>query len=577
MDSPNWPPANPLLGRVQSSRGVWIVVAIAFALSLPAIAAGFSTDDHIAAYRIKHGAKAWSLFAIGHADVAKGVVDGTFPWWTSPHLQVRFLRPLAMLSHVLEFQWWPDAAWAMHLLNGLLYAAMVAIAWALYRELVPRQLRVAALASLMFAIDDGHGVSVGWISGRNTVLASLFVLTAFWLHVRARRRQQRRLLLASAVFTALALASAEAGLSGLGYFVAYALIFEAGGVWKRAASIAPQLIVVACWATLYVAGDFGVRGASLYRDLTSPLVVLSQGVLDLPSWLMSLFGPPGSTFVLMLPENPVRLVALLVCLPLLAAVLRAVPRTPENAFFALGALCCLPPLFTTHPQERLLMTASFGAFGLLSSFIDGAASHAHRFVRGMRRLLIGLHLVLAPLVFLATLIQTLPIEHGAQSIAAAVPLQAPKQVILVNSPLDVLSVHVSTLLAEDPARKRPDSLHQLYAGASTLTARRIDAQTLELTAEDGWGNVALERTFSTAATMPRAGSDLALAFMQVLVRESTADGRPKRVQFRFPTLLEAPDRLWLAWQGNRPVPWQPPLVSETITFPPRFPLAALEL
>jgi hypothetical protein len=52
--------------------------------------------------------------------------------------------------------------------------------------------------------------------------------------------------------------------------------------------------------------------ASLDRELSSPLVVLSQGVLDLPTWLMSLLGPSGSTLVVMLPENPVRLVALLI-------------------------------------------------------------------------------------------------------------------------------------------------------------------------------------------------------------------------------------------------------------------------
>jgi hypothetical protein len=255
---------------------------------------------------------------------------------------------------------------------------------------------------------------------------------------------------------------------------------------------------------------------------------------------------------------------------------QAAPRTRENAFFSLGALCCLPPLFTTHPQERLLLTASFGAFGLLANFIDVAASHPRRLVRGTRKVLIGLHVVLAPLTFFVTLNQTLPLEHGVQAFAAAVPARAPKQVILVNSLLDIMGVHASAVLGEDPARQRPKSLHQLYAGASRLVARRIDACTLELIADDGWGHVAMERTFSTAATMPRAGSELALESMQVLVRESTPDGRPKRVQFRFPTPLEAPDRLWLAWQGYKPVPWNPPAIGETITFPARFVLSALE-
>ena len=222
------------------------------------------------------------------------------------------------------------------------------------------------------------------------------------------------------------------------------------------------------------------------------------------------------------------------------------------------------------------MLASFGAFGLLASFIGVAASHPQRFVRRTRRVLIGVHIVLAPLLFIPTLNQTLPIEHGAQAVAAAVPVRAPKQVIVVNSPLDVLSMHVSALLAEDPARSLPESLHQLYAGASRLAARRIDARTLELVADDGWGNIALERTFSSVATMPRAGSELALESMRVLVRGSTPDGRPKRVQFRFPTPLEAPDRLWLAWQGQKPLTWKPPTIGETITFPSLYLFTSLE-
>jgi hypothetical protein len=580
MDGPQPLPVNPLLRRLldraQSPRGVWIVVAIAFALSLPALASGLSTDDHLAIYRTQHELRAWSLFALAPAEVASGIVDGKLAWWTSPSFHVQFFRPLATLSHVAEFQLWADAPWAMHLLNGLLYAALVAIAWLLYREIAPRQPYAAALAALMFAIDDGHAVSVGWISGRNTVLASMFALAAFWLHVRARATQRNWLLFASAGCSALALASAEAGLCGFGYFVAYVLVFERGGWWKRAASLVPQLSVLACWASIYIAGDFGVHGASLYRELTSPLVVLWQGVLDLPTWLIALLGPSGSSLVLFFPENPVRLVSVLLCLPLIAALVQAVPRTRENAFFALGALACLPPLFTTHPQDRLLMLASFGAFGLLASFICVAASQPQRFVRRARGVLLGIHSVLAPLLFIPMLNQTVPIEHAAQAISAAVPVRAPKQVILVNAPLDILNVHATTLLAENPARTLPESRHVLYAGASRLTARRSDARTLELVADDGWGNVAVERMFSNLASMPRVGSELALKSMQVLVRESTPDGRPKRVQFRFPTPLEAPDRLWLRWQGQKPVPWKPPAIGETSTFPPLYLFSALQ-
>jgi hypothetical protein len=48
------------------------------------------------------------------------------------------------------------------------------------------------------------------------------------------------------------------------------------------------------------------------------------------------------------------------------------------------------------------------------------------------------------------------------------------------------------------------------------------------------------------------------------------------VEFRFPTTLEAQDRLWLAWQGHSPVPWKPPSIGETVAFPPLGLFTALE-
>jgi hypothetical protein len=149
MDGPLQLPAKPLLrllDRLQAARGVWVIVAIAFALTLPAIATGLSTDDHIFAYRAQHAQlNMWSPFALAHSEVAREIADGTFTWWTSPNLHAQFLRPLATLSHLAEFQLWPHSPWAMHLLHSLLYAAMVAFAWALYRDFVPGQPRLREL------------------------------------------------------------------------------------------------------------------------------------------------------------------------------------------------------------------------------------------------------------------------------------------------------------------------------------------------------------------------------------------------------------------------------------------------
>jgi hypothetical protein len=560
--------ADRVLSRLQSAAGPWLVAGIALLLALPGLALGFSSDDFVLGYKVRLGTDVWSMFEIAGEQVSRGRNLGYLAWWSSADLSVKFFRPLATWTHVVDFSLWPRAAWLMHLENGLVYAALVAVVWFLYREILQAP-RLAALAALMFAIDDGHAPAVGWISARNTVLASLFAFSALLLHVRSRKvlpiARGFGLQIASAVCLALALCSAEGGVAILAYFGAYALLFEHGPLRKRVASILPALAVFAIWAIAYVAGGFGSSGAGYYRDPGASLLV--EGVLDLPTWLLSLLGPSVVGALVMLPAAPVRLVALLLSLPLMAALYLVLPRTRENQFLALGALLCLPPLFNTLPQDRLLITASFGTFGLLAGFIALAGTHARRSVRVSRGVLIALHFVLAPVLFPLALHQARPIDNGARDIAAVLRKQTATQVVLVNLPIELLSLYSWYLLLDEPERKPPNSMHQLYAGSSELVVERIDARTLELRPARGWGELPIERVFGSVSRMPREGRELTLDQMRLRVEASAEDGRPMSVQFRFTTPLESPERLWLVWQGTSPVAWQPPAVGQQVVLP----------
>jgi hypothetical protein len=576
-----------VLALVQSRSGGLILAGVALLLCAPALRLGIFTDDHVLRSKSQLGWDWFSLFEITRAQAAHTRGLGILAWWSSPELTVNFLRPLSALTHLIEFHLYPDTGWAMHLTSNLIYAALVAIVWLLYRELLPNQPRVAALAALMFAIDDGHAASVGWISGRNTLLASLFVFAALLCHAHARKYASSPLVSralgpqlrwhgASALCVALALLSAEAGVSVLAYLFAYALVFESGRLSQRLITLTPQAVVFLCWALLYVLGGFGAHGTSFYRDLADPFLVLGEGILDLPSWLLSLVGPSVISPTLALPPSPVRLAALVLCLPLLIGLALGVPRTRENIYFGLGALLCLPPLFTTLPQDRLLIAASFGAFGFIASFIGAAASNASRWVRGTRIALIGFHLVLAPLMFFALLPQSRPFESGAREVAAQVREHAPSQVVMLNTPIELISLYAWSLALENPGRGAPGSMHQLYSGSSPLEVTRIDATTLEVHAPKGWGEGTIERVFCALSDLPRTGTKLKLEAFAVSVVDSDSAGHPVRAQFKFLDALESPGRLWLVWQGKKPVPWQPPAVGQTVSLAPLSIFTSLE-
>jgi hypothetical protein len=293
--------------------------------------------------------------------------------------------------------------------------------------------------------------------------------------------------------------------------------------------------------------------------------VLGGGLSDLPAWLFILLGPSLVDMAMLQAPAIARTAAAVLCLPLLLALYYGLPRNRASAFFGLGALFCLPPLFTTLPQDRLLTMASFGGFGIIASLLLGSRQ---RNIRAARAVLVTLHLVLAPLLFIPALGQNRLIEQAAHRVASALPREPARQVVLVNTPVELLTLYAWQQLLNHSDSKLPDTFAQLYAGGSRLKVRRIDGRTLELLPENGWGRVPIERIFANVADLPGAGSQLQVSNMEVSVTEATSDGRPARVLFRFPKVLEDPSLAFLAWHQSQPVPWQPPAVGQQLTLEP---------
>jgi hypothetical protein len=554
----------------QKPRAPLYLAVLGVMICLPALFNEMQADDFLFPWMLEQNAPPWALFEMAADQVADARAQGFLVWWSSPALHAKFLRPLASLSHALDFTLWPRAVWWMRLANALIYGASVGVAALLYRRLAP-SLAVAGLAGLLFALDDGHAFSAGWIAGRNTLLAALFALLALWCHTRARDQKSFAWQLASAGSTALALASAEAGVWSLCLLASYAITMEAGSLPARLRTLSPQLAVALLWVAAYVALDCGFRGSSFYRDPSAPLAMLGQGMLDLPIWFADMFGPGSMAFPLLYPALWVRLGALLVALPLLFLLWPALKASAECRFFALAfALCLLPVLFTL-PTSRVLLGASFGGLGWIACSIELArAEHApERSARKAwtRRTLLGLHVVLAGLLFVPTLGSTQPFANGTTRIIAK--LEPGRDVILVQAPVELLN-HYALLATgvRSYTGPVPRSLHPLYAGASALWAERVDAFTLDLEVARGWGYVPMERIFGAPEDAPRAGSERSVASFRARVLESTGEGMPRRVRFTFRSPLEAQEHQWLTWQGSEVVTWTPPAIGQRVELAP---------
>ena len=586
LEQPNMPDSAPatrprLEAWLRPGRVAAWLTALSVLLSLPSVGAGLRADDH----PLVHNARrmpAWAIYGAPHEDFVAGREMGVVAWWTSSALDIRFLRPLSGLIHAFELRHWPKQLWLMHFCNVLLYAALVWVALRLYQRLLPDR-RSWILAALMFAVDDAHAQSVGWIAARNTLLGALFSLATLLLHVNARETRSRTAVAASVGCLGAALLAAESGLSGFMLLVAYALVLDTGSLRARLTTLTPYLWVLLPWAAFYAAFGFGAHGTSWLRSFHAPLSLLGQGMLDVPAWFVSLFGASAVSALLMWPLPVLRIVTLVLAAPLLWAlwpVLKPAPVGREPArtrlFFLLATVLCILPLFTTLPQDRLTVPASFGAFGVIGCLFEALLTQTGAAARWRRGSMVGLHLVLSPLLFIPGLHAIQPLENGIRATLAQLPPTPGQEIVLVNSPAELLSVYVYSA-AWNTGTAVPGAFHQLFTGRGSVTASRVDARTLELYAPRGWGGIPIQGSiFDRQPGTPRAGDEVRVRHMRAKVEATGTSGMPERVRFEFPDALDAPGRVWLVWRGTRPERWLPPAIGMSETFAPLDPLSAFE-
>ena len=223
----------PLHRLMRSAASRWIVAAIALGLLLaaPSIGTGLLTDDRAQRVfvldHLHHGHDPrpwWDLYSMvqssGPQQVLLAIYAGLLPWWSSLELSIAFFRPLAAATHYLDYLAWPDAPALMHVHNLVWYGLLLAAAGALYRRTLP--LPAAALALLLYAVDEAHVEGASWIAGRNTLMTALFAFCTLLLYDRWRADRVRLAGAACVATLLLAQASSEGAVAIWAYLVAYA-------------------------------------------------------------------------------------------------------------------------------------------------------------------------------------------------------------------------------------------------------------------------------------------------------------------------------------------------------------------
>jgi hypothetical protein len=511
------------------------------------------------------------------------------PWWSDPQHLNAFFRPLSSLSHVLDFRLWPDSPALMHLHSLGWYALLLLVLAWVYRALEPESALTAGLAFVLFALDDAHGATVGWVANRNALIAATLALPALVLHARAVTKGSPKAALWSVSCFGLGLSAGETAVGVLGYLVAYALCLDPRSWWRRARSLVPFLLVLLLHRALYRGLGLGSFGSSGYHDpLREPVAFVTTLAYNLPVLLSAELFLPLADFAF-LGERAAREALLplsLFGLTLFALVAyRPLQSDPRARFWAIGLCLSAVPVSASLPGERLLLVLGVGACPLLARVVMRLLSvtRGPDFWRtaplaGMFALV---HLVLAPLLLPARAYGMAPLAAAAARYDSALPVEPAvrgKTVIVVNAPVTIM---LSYLQVSRAARgvPRPAHLYVLASSSSALRVTRSGARSLRVSLEQGFMYRPEESHYrADADALAREGS-VELVAMRAKLLELTPDGRPKTVEFSFDESLENGRYLLRAYRGGRLVPWQPPPLGRTEQFPPEefFNLVAAEM
>lgn len=557
----------------------WRSALIAVLLSLPALGNGIIADDHFlraTSLGLNPPALAlatkWDLFRFFSGDpalYARWLDLGLAPWWASPDLRVGFWRPISSALHQVDFALWPNHPVLMHAHSLAWLAALVLVAGALFRRWHAAPW-AAGLATLVFAIDDGHGIPIGWLANRNALVAAVFGGLAVLAHDRWRRDGWRPGGVLSWVALTAGLLSGEIALGAWAGVLAHTLAFEKG-LRAGLLALAPSLAVVIGWRVAYSQLGYGAHGSGLYLDpVHSPLAFASQVSQRLPLLLFAqLGGLPSDPWALVPRQAALGLVVVAAagCAALGFGLRRLFQRDRLARFYGLWLVLAVLPGCATFPNDRLLLIASIPSAGLVAHGI-GLWRQGKGVSRALALYWVLVHLVMAPLLLPVRARSIHAFGEMAERALRGVPRElGGKTLVVLSAPDGLMCVQI---LAHGASlgHSMPDRLRCIGVTTGAVRISRPDERTLELRSEAGFFSGTLDALFRSPERAWHLGEGPSTAVVSTQVIALTPSGLPAALRARFDAPLDDPGSVLVIWRGRGYQRFVPPPVGQSVEHPP---------
>jgi hypothetical protein len=486
--------------------------------------------------------------------------SGRLLWSASDTLRMAFWRPLAELSHWLDYTLWPGSPALMRLHSLLWYGALIFLLGKLYRMLDKSPVQTG-LATALFAISSLHFYVIMWIAARNQLMAACFCVLTLICHHKWRRGEGQRFAWLACMTLLLGLGCAEAAVATLGYLVAYAVAFEEDKPWRlRLRQLMPYMLIVVAWRAFHLALGFGSHGSGSYIEPGLTGRFLHAVLYRLPALMLGEVSGVGAGLAQTLSDKVLALYALAASGALLALtmLMRRWQMWADRSvrFYALGALFALVPVCAINPTDRILLNSELGMSALLAAWFCRAFSGASlskdwldRSAKGLVSLILFVHIALFPVAaLLMQFVTGKTIAETSISEALSLPdeLATPdKHFIVVNPPLP-FNLFYYPLVRNYYGHPNPASIQALSIGNNqSLHLTVLDTHTIEIQSDTSFAQPLVRDLISQPF---KSGDTTHMGDINVQVIAVGDDGAPRRVRFHFPEGVTEQHWQFFVWE-----------------------------
>lgn len=364
---------------------------------------------------------------------------GMMPWWAEDNIKLHFFRPLASLSHYIDYQLWPNSPKIMHFFDLCWYLLGIFLLFKLYLRLhIARP--VALLALLIFILNINTFHVITWIASRSMLM--VLALGCFTLYSYHRSLDEKPWYFIALASLTLCLLSAEAGLSICAYLAAYFFTLDQRPWLSRIKHILPFAALAVLWLTAYQMLGFGAKGGDFYLDPAANIsAFLQQAAYRLPASFFELAS--GSALFSGQVRPDIRTVnfalfGVAVLLFIGYLLWHELKNNQALQFCLLGSVFALLPGLSIVLSPRVMILPSMGFAVVLATLLLGSATGLRLWLLRFSKIVIVLfHIILAAVIALIMNFQSINKAMTAEQPHGFVDLgindYADKHLIALNS------------------------------------------------------------------------------------------------------------------------------------------------